>query len=208
MAKLGQLISTIGFSNFASTNPFFSNPASSGITDGTTFVGCLTLVANIKQPNCNKRFLCSSYNKTRPMTDKKQKLEDYKVNIRIQLSAIWTAVMFCYIYGDYFELYVPKKVEGLVNGQNMLDSPAKLFLATFTLTIPALMIFLSLLLTPRLTKWLNIGVGIFFTLFTALVGVSSISEWRAFYVFLALLESLLTAAIVWRSWQWPKQNAA
>ena len=88
------------------------------------------------------------------MPNKKQILEDHKINIRIILSAFWTTIMFCYIYGDYFELYVPKKVEGLLNGQNILDSPIKLFVTTIILTIPGLMIFLTLLLKPKLTKWL------------------------------------------------------
>ncbi|MCA0238755.1 MAG: DUF6326 family protein [Bacteroidetes bacterium] len=131
-------------------------------------------------------------------------LEDYKVPLRLKLSALWTGVMFLYIYGDYFELYVPGKVEGLLNGQNMLDSPMKLFLATFLLTIPALMIFLSLMLKPQMTRWLNIGVGAFFTLLTLLVGISSMSEWRAFYVFLAFLESVVTAVIVWQAWNWKR----
>ena len=131
-------------------------------------------------------------------------LEDFKVNTRIKLSALWTAVMFCYIYGDYFELYVPRKVEGLLNGQNMLNSPFKLFIASFLLTIPALMIFLSLMLSPKLTKWINIGMGVFFTLFTLLVGISSISEWRIFYVFLSLLESILTLLIVLKAWTWKR----
>lgn len=131
-------------------------------------------------------------------------LKDFEVNVRIKLSALWTAVMFCYIYGDYFELYVPKKVDGLLTGQNMLDSPAKLFTATFILTVPALMIFLSLMLSPKLTKWLNIGVGIFFTLFTFLVGISSISEWRMFYVFLSMVESIITLIIAWQAWRWEK----
>lgn len=133
-----------------------------------------------------------------------KQLEDYKVNIRLKLSALWTGVMFCYIYGDYFELYVPKKVAGLLDGQNMLDTPMKLFSATFILTIPALMIFLSLMLSPKLTKWLNIGIGVFFTIFTFLVGISSISEWRMFYVFLSLVESFITIAIVWQAWNWKK----
>ena len=133
-----------------------------------------------------------------------KQLEDYKVNIRLKLSALWTGVMFCYIYGDYFELYVPKKVAGLLDGQNMLDTPMKLFTATFILTIPALMIFLSLMLSPKLTKWLNIGIGFFFTIFTFLVGISSISEWRMFYVFLSLVESFITIAIVWQAWNWKK----
>ena len=70
------------------------------------------------------------------MTDSKNlgkvnDLEDFKINVKIKLAALWTSVTLCYLYGDYFELYVPKKVEGLVSGINMLDSPVKLFLASF-----------------------------------------------------------------------------
>lgn len=130
--------------------------------------------------------------------------EDFRVNVRIKLSALWTAVMFCYIYGDYFELYVPRKVDGLLNGQNMLDTPTKLLIATFILTVPALMIFLSLMLSAKLTKWLNITIGIFFTIFTLLVGISSISEWKMFYVFLSFLESIVTIIIIWQAWNWKR----
>lgn len=135
-----------------------------------------------------------------------KQLEDFKVNIRIKLSALWTAVMFCYIYGDYFELYVPQKIDGLLNGQNMLNTPIKLFTATFILAVPALMIFLSLMLSPKIAKWLNIGIGMFFTIFTLLVGISSISEWKMFYVFLSLLESIITFIIIWQAWNWKKLN--
>lgn len=131
-------------------------------------------------------------------------LEDFKVNIRLKLSALWTATMFCYIYGDYFELYVPGKTEGLVNGHNLLNSPARLFTVTVILAIPALMIFLSLMLKPVWCKWINILTGTFFTLFTLLVGLSSMEEWRIFYVFLSFLESLITAVIIWYAWKWPK----
>jgi len=116
--------------------------------------------------------------------------------------------MFCYIYGDYFELYVPKKVEGLLNGQNMLDSPMKLLVTTLILAIPSLMIFLSLVLRPKFTKWMNIAVGIVFTLFTLLVGLSSLTEWRAFYVLLSFIESILTATTVVIAWRWPKSKTA
>ncbi|TGD57900.1 DUF6326 family protein [Flavobacterium humi] len=131
-------------------------------------------------------------------------LKDFKINVRLKLASLWTAVMFCYIYGDYFELYVPGKTQGLLNGHNMLDSPTKLFMATFILAIPAMMIFLSLILTPKWAKWLTIGIGIFFTLFTLLVGISSLSEWKTFYVFLSFLESIITAIIVFQAWSWPK----
>lgn len=128
--------------------------------------------------------------------------EDVKVNTRLKLSALWTSVMFLYIYGDYFELYVPTKTAGLVSGNNLLNTPERLFLVAAILAIPALMIFLSLMLSARPARLLNIGVALFFTLFTLLVGSVSISHWRAFYVFLAMLESVVTALIVWQAWKW------
>ena len=132
--------------------------------------------------------------------------EDIKVNIKIKLSALWTAVTLCYLYGDYFELYVPNKVTGLLDGKNLLDSPMKLFLASALLAIPALMVFLSITLKPQLNRGLNIILGIFFTAIMVLIAFTSITPWRAFYVFLAIVESIITSLIVWYSWKWPKQN--
>tara|TARA_R110000796_G_scaffold104102_1_gene213727 strand:- start:90779 stop:91180 length:402 start_codon:yes stop_codon:yes gene_type:complete len=131
-------------------------------------------------------------------------LENPKVNIKIKLSALWTSVLFCYVYGDYFELYVPKKVEGLVTGENILDSPIKLFIASFVLAIPAIMIALSILLKPKINRVLNILFGTIFTLMMLLIAVNSLTTWYRFYLFLALLESGITFLIVWYAWKWPR----
>jgi len=138
------------------------------------------------------------------MKSEKLAFEDFEINIKILLSGLWTSVMFLYIYGDYFELYVPKKVEGLLSGSNLLDTPYKLLFATILLTVPSLMIFLSLLLKPKINRILNISVAGFLAIFTFMVGVSSISEWKIFYVMLAFLESMLTMIIVWKAWTWKK----
>ncbi len=134
----------------------------------------------------------------------KKQFEDYTINIKLKMSALWASVMFLYIYGDYFELYVPKKIESLLNGQNMLNTAYKLLFATISLTLPSLMIFLSIMIKPNWNRVLNISVGIFLTLFTLLVGASSFTEWRIFYVMLALLESIVTSIIVWKAWHWPR----
>ena len=131
-------------------------------------------------------------------------LEDFKVNVKFKLSALWTSVMFCYIYGDYFELYVPKKIEGLLNGHSLLDNPVKLFAAAFMLTIPALMIFLSLMLRPRISRLLNIIFGTFFTVVMLLIASASLTRWLTFYVFLAVVESIITSLIIWQAWTWQK----
>lgn len=131
-------------------------------------------------------------------------LDDLKVNIKIKLSALWASVTFFYIYGDYFELYVPGKVQGIINGSSMLDNPVKIFAASLLLAIPALMVCLSIILKPSINKWLNVIVGIFFTAIMLLIAITSFSEWRTFYVFYAIVESILTSIIVWHAWKWTK----
>ncbi len=131
--------------------------------------------------------------------------EDFKINTKIKLAALWTSVMFCYIYGDYFSLYVPKKVEDFINGDTLLDSPVKLFLATLLMTIPALMIFASVVLKPQLNRWLNLIFGIIYTAIMLLIAFTTTGSWWSFYIFLALIESILTATIFWTALKWPKQ---
>jgi len=138
------------------------------------------------------------------MESKKCHFEDFKINVKLQLLALWSSVMFLYIYGDYFELYVPEKVADLLNGQNILNTPYKLLFASMVLALPSLMIFLSLQLKPKWNRILNISIGVFLTLFTLLVGISSFTEWKMFYVLLSFLESIITSIIVWKAWYWPK----
>jgi hypothetical protein len=133
-------------------------------------------------------------------------LQDFEINVKLKLSALWASVTFCYLYGDYFELYVPKKVEGLLNGSSILDTPTKLFIAAFLLLIPALMVCLSLILKPALNRFLNLFFAGFFTLFVGLVGANSLSVWRTFYVFYAAVEICLTLAIFWFAWNWERKE--
>jgi Ca2+/H+ antiporter len=135
-------------------------------------------------------------------------LENPKVNIKIKLSVLWASVLFCYLYGDYFELYVPDKVDSLLSGANILDSPTKLLIASLVLAIPSLMVALSILLNPKINRILNIFFGILFTVMMLFIGINSLTPWYSFYVFLAFLESLITILIVWFAWKWPKKTPA
>lgn len=137
----------------------------------------------------------------------KKVLEDFKINIKLKLALLWASVTLLYLYGDYFELYVPNKAVGLVNGGNLLDSPIKLFLASFLLAIPAMMVVLSILLKPQINKILNIIFGLFFSFIMILIGVMSIESWRVFYVFYAFLESLITILITYLAFNWPQKIA-
>ena len=128
------------------------------------------------------------------------------VSVKHQLAALWTSVMFCYVYGDYFELYAPDKVAGLLRGDTLLDSPLRLFLASALMTVPALMISGSVLLTASVSRVLNVIFGTLFTLIMLLIAATSIIPWYGFYVFLAIVESFLTILIVWYAWTWPRKT--
>jgi len=128
---------------------------------------------------------------------------DFVINIKLKLASLWTSATLCYLYGDYFELYTPDKVNSLISGENVLNSPTSLFIASLIMVIPPLMITLSLMLKPEINKWLNIVFGSLFTLMMILIVIGSITPWYSFYVFLAIVEAILTAIIVWNAFKWP-----
>ncbi len=132
-------------------------------------------------------------------------LENQKVNIKIKLAALWASATFCYLYGDYFELYTPDKVNSLITGENNLDSPIKLLIASIILAISSVMVAASIILKPKINRILNILFGTLFTLMMVAIGITSTNEWYLFYVFLAFIESIITALIVWYAWKWPKE---
>ena len=132
--------------------------------------------------------------------------EDIKIHVKIKLSALWAAVMFCYIYGDIFRLFQTGELQDMLEG-NMWSTPVTQGLLVGTsaiIVVPSLMVFLSLVLKPSLNRWANILFGVFYTglmLFT----MAASGAW-AYYIFLGFVEVALTLLIVWYAWSWPKQG--
>ncbi|NIG53240.1 DUF6326 family protein [Chitinophaga sp. Cy-1792] len=133
-------------------------------------------------------------------------LHDLKVNIKLKLSAMWAVVMFCYIYGDVFSLFVPSRLKGLLAGESGVGptTPGKLVMFTAVVLLPALMVLLSLLLKATVNKWLNIIMGVVYTAIMILTVLSSLDPWWVFYTILGVVEILLTITIVITAARWPK----
>ena len=127
--------------------------------------------------------------------------EDFKVPVRLKLSSLWAALMFCYIYGDYFGLYVPGKLQGMLGGEGPVGpvSEGSLIATALLLAAPGLMVFLSLALSPRLCRWVNIGLGLFYT---AVMLMTMPGAWW-FYITLGVIEVALSLLIVAHAWRWP-----
>jgi hypothetical protein len=112
--------------------------------------------------------------------------------------------MLCYIYCDYFELYVPGKLTAMSSGQmGPLGAVTQgvLLGTSLMMAIPSLMVALSLVLSPLASRWLNIVIGVVYTVLLALIAVDA--NWY-FYKFFATVEAVLTALIAWYAWSWPR----
>jgi len=128
---------------------------------------------------------------------------DIKVHVRFKLFALWTSVMFFYIYGDYFELYQPGKLQDMLSGRmpfGAISQGALLGMAA-VMIIPSLMPFLSLVLPAAVNRWVNIVFGVIYSLIMIVV----IRGGWHYYVLFGLIEITLTVLIVWFAWTWPKQ---
>ena len=136
----------------------------------------------------------------------KEALDDIRIHVRLKIAALWTSVMFLYIYADYFGLYVPGNLKDMLDGKMGPLGPttqAVLLGTSIMMAIPSVMICLTLLLKAALSRWLNI---IFGALFTAIICIT-MWDWM-FYVVYGVIEVMLTSLVVWYAWKWPRQPTA
>ena len=130
--------------------------------------------------------------------------DDVKVHVRMKLSALWASLVLCYIYGDYFGLYEPGKLQGMLDGRmGPLGATTQgvLLGTAILMAIPSVMVFLSLVLKPGVNRWANIILG---AIFTVIMLITMPGAW-AFYIFLGIVEVVLSGLIVWYAWNWPRR---
>ena len=132
--------------------------------------------------------------------------QNTKIDIKIKLSVLWIATMFLYIYGDYFELYVPGKLSSMLAG-NMLPlgqvTQGMLVGTSTMLATQALMTFFSLVAPPPLNRLVNIICGLAFSAIVA--AVITQGGW-IFYKLLGVVEIALLLTISSLAWKWPRQT--
>jgi cbb3-type cytochrome oxidase subunit 3 len=123
------------------------------------------------------------------------------VSVRLKLAAVWTALMFLFVYADLLSFFRPGELAEISAG-NMgpVDvSQGSLLLAAIVVTIPALMIVVSVGVPFPLVRWLSLGVGVLYIL----VSVSNlIGESWAYYLFFGVLEIGLAGLVVAYAYRW------
>ena len=131
---------------------------------------------------------------------------DPPLPVRLKLSALWASLTFCYLYGDYFGLYKPGKLQHMLDGAGPMGpaTQGSLLFVALLLVVPGLMVFLSLALPVRITRRLNIGLALFYAVFVA---ITMPGAWW-FYLAYSGIEIALCAVIAWLAWRWPRMAPA
>jgi hypothetical protein len=130
---------------------------------------------------------------------------EVKIGVKIKLSALWVTMMLLYIYADILSFFKPGQVEEMIAGRMgpLPATQASLLAAAFLMTIPAVMVFLTLVLKPNVSRWANISAGVVYTL----VNIGNlIGETWAYYLFFGIVEVILALLIIGYAWTWFKQE--
>jgi len=115
-------------------------------------------------------------------------------------------MLFVYVYVDLFSLYRSDVRADIEAGKIFAFTIGQGFLlgATIYILVPSLMLFLSLVLSARVTRTLNLVVAV---LYAVTIAGGAIGEW-SYYILGSLTEAALLAGVVYYAWTWPKATDA
>jgi hypothetical protein len=121
------------------------------------------------------------------------------VDTRIILSALWVALMFLYQQGDVQRLYAGDFIPGETELGELMSAETLWMISAITMTIPVVMIILSLTLPHNANRWANIIVAALFFVYT-LNGVRLYPS--AYDRFLLIVSLGVNALSIWYAWKW------
>jgi hypothetical protein len=131
-------------------------------------------------------------------------LEDVRIDVRLKISALWVAMLFLFAYGDIFGFFVPGRIDDIRGGEvsGIQITQTFLFAVSVYIAIASLMIFLTLVLRPNLSRWTNIVLAV---LYIVSIAASVIGEDWAYFWFLSIAECAVLLVIGWYAWTWPSE---
>jgi hypothetical protein len=126
------------------------------------------------------------------------------VPVAVKLSALWASTMFMYVYVDILSFYKPGVVQDILRGKawDFDVTQAWALGALALMTIPTLMVFLSVGLRPAASRWANIVVAGLYIVVS--LGNLAGESWTYLY-FGAAIEVALLVTIIRYAWTWPRR---
>ena len=139
--------------------------------------------------------------------DSSRPLDTPQIPVQLKLAAAWTSFMFLYIYVDYLFLYKPGVIDSILAGIVWEFEINQTFVTTAIalLSIPILMIVLSVTLPARVNRATNLVVATLYIPFSIFNAVGE--TWTYFFGLSIGLEVLLLGFILRSAWTWPRKSA-
>jgi len=132
---------------------------------------------------------------------------DAAVHVKIKLSALWITIMFLFVYADLKAIYQTGMVDALIKGEIIGMKIDQFFLlsSAILMSIPIIMIFLSLTLKPKINRIANIVFAFIFILVNTGTYFAPGKVWY-YYIYFTSIEYIITLLIIWFAWKWPKNE--
>lgn len=134
-------------------------------------------------------------------------LEDTEVNVKLKLAGLWISLMFIYLYVDYLGLFKPGVIEDILVGRIWVLEITQVWALTalVLMTIPSLMVFLSLILPAKPNRWINLIVAILFVV-VSIGNVVGEETWIYYHIYAVVVQVALLALVIWFAWRWPRST--
>ena len=129
--------------------------------------------------------------------------QDYRINPRIKIAALWASMMFIFAYVDLFSMFRADIRADIAAGKMFTFTIGQSFLlgVTIYILVPSLMVFLSLVLPVKVTRLANLVLAVFYAVTAA---GSAISDSNYYYILGSVTEAALMLGVVYYGWTWPK----
>ncbi len=131
-------------------------------------------------------------------------LHDFKMNTRVVIASLWISMLFVFAYVDIFAFFRADVLQNALAGKVFIFEANQLFFlfTTIYILIPSLMVFLTLVLKPKIAQIANLVLPV---LYTITIAGSMVGETWFYFLLGSVVEIVLLLTIMNYAWKWPKQ---
>lgn len=119
--------------------------------------------------------------------------------MRVRLSLFWVALMLTYLLGDVLRIFAEEFRNAEIQDMKMKTRQRIYLGIAVFMSLPILMVVLSMTLDNPLNRWLNLIVSAVFFLFN-LFGLPTYKS--AYDRFLIVVGLVINVVTFWQAWQW------
>lgn len=135
-------------------------------------------------------------------------LKEELISIRVKLALLWACTMFLYIYADIKALFETGFIQQIMDGNlgGIIVDQSFLLISSILMTIPPVMIVLTILLKAKVNRIVNIIISaLHILLASGLLLFAPIRPWF-YFIWYSCFEILFLFLIVLFALKWPKEK--